>query len=226
MSATIIDGTSIAKEVRAKAASDAAELKANGILPCLAVILVGDNPASISYVTGKEKALAEAGMEGRDIRLKGETTEQELLNLINELNKDPTVHGILVQLPLPAHIDEDRVIMAIAPEKDVDGFHPMSNFQPCTPKGIVDYLKTCRFSFTGLNAVIFGRSDIVGKPLAKMLTDLDMTVTLCHSKSKNVWHHISAADLIVVAVGKEKFLDCTSTSSSKLFLNLPIKSLL
>ena len=217
MSATIIDGTSIAKEVRAKAASDAAELKANGILPCLAVILVGDNPASISYVTGKEKALAEAGMEGRDIRLKGETTEQELLNLINELNKDPTVHGILVHLPLPAHIDEDRVIMAIAPEKDVDGFHPVNvgnmmigrkSYLPCTPHGVLVMLKTMGIETKGARTVVVGRSNIVGKPLSVLLVrkEYNSTVTICHTGTKDLAEETRRADILIAAVGSPKVI--------------------
>lgn len=183
-----------------------AEVEKLGKKPTLAVIQVGDNEASLRYIRNKQKDCEEVGIIFEWYYFEEDITTEEIVEEITDLA--PYVDGLIVQIPLPPHIDETAIKLAIPPEKDVDGFHPMSKFQPCTPKGIVDYLKACRFSFTGLNAVIFGRSDIVGKPLAKMLTDLDMTVTLCHSKSKNVWHHISAADLIVVAVGKEKFFNC------------------
>ena len=166
MSAQIIDGKQIALEVRAGVAEKVAALKAKGITPCLAVILVGENPASVSYVTGKRKALAEAGMTDRSEILPENTTEEELLALIDKLNKDSSVHGILVQLPLPKHIDEDKVIMAISPEKDVDGFHPVNvgkmvigkkAFLPCTPHGIIVLLKRMGIETSGKHAVVIGR---------------------------------------------------------------------
>ena len=157
MSAQIIDGFEIARQERERVAKETALLKEKGITPCLAVILVGENPASVSYVTGKEKALAEVGMKDKSIRLPESTTEQELLKIIDELNNDKSVHGILVQLPLPKHIDEEKVIMAISPEKDVDGFHPVSvgnmmigkkSYLPCTPHGVLVLLKTMNIPST------------------------------------------------------------------------------
>ncbi|MBQ4330223.1 MAG: bifunctional 5,10-methylene-tetrahydrofolate dehydrogenase/5,10-methylene-tetrahydrofolate cyclohydrolase, partial [Spirochaetaceae bacterium] len=187
MSAEIIDGFSIAQQVRHKAAEEAAELGRQGIAPCLAVVLVGENPASVSYVTAKERALEEAGMLGKDIRLPGDTTEFDLLGLIEELNQDDSVHGILVQLPLPSHIDEDKVIMAIRPEKDVDGFHPVNvgnmmigrkSYLPCTPHGVLVLLQTMGIPTAGKHAVIVGRSNIVGKPLSVLLTRREYNATV------------------------------------------------
>ncbi|MDR0403520.1 MAG: bifunctional 5,10-methylene-tetrahydrofolate dehydrogenase/5,10-methylene-tetrahydrofolate cyclohydrolase [Treponema sp.] len=211
--AVIIDGKEIAKKVREDARRRTDALKARGISPCLAVVLVGENPASVSYVTGKEKALAEAGMEGRDIRLPAATGEAELLDLIAKLNGDPGVHGILVQLPLPSHINEDRVINAISPEKDVDGFHPVSvgnmvlgrpGFLPCTPHGIVYLLKEMGMKTAGAHAVILGRSNIVGKPLANLLIrrDVNATVTICHTGTPDFSVYTKQADILIAAAGK------------------------
>ena len=212
MSAEIIDGFSIAQQVRQKAAEDAAELANKGIVPCLAVVLVGENPASVSYVTAKEKALEEAGMLGKDIRLPGDTTEFDLLGLIEELNQDDSVHGILVQLPLPSHIDEDKVIMAIRPEKDVDGFHPVNvgnmmigrkSYLPCTPHGVLVLLQTMGIPTAGKHAVIVGRSNIVGKPLSVLLTrrEYNATVTLCHTGTKDLASFTRQADILIAAAG-------------------------
>ena len=217
MSATIIDGFSIAQDVRAQAAKEAAELKEKGISPCLAVVLVGENPASVSYVTAKEKALEEAGMEGRDIRLSADTTESELLELIDKLNKDTTVHGILVQLPLPKHIDEDKIIMAISPEKDVDGFHPVNvgnmmigrrSYLPCTPHGVLVLLKTMNIPTAGKHAVIVGRSNIVGKPLSVLLVrkEYNATVTICHTGTKDLASVTKQADILIAAAGSPKMI--------------------
>ncbi|MBR5866702.1 MAG: bifunctional methylenetetrahydrofolate dehydrogenase/methenyltetrahydrofolate cyclohydrolase FolD [Spirochaetaceae bacterium] len=217
MSATIIDGFSIAQDVRAQAAKEAAELKEKGISPCLAVVLVGENPASVSYVTAKEKALEEAGMEGRDIRLSADTTEAELLELIDKLNKDTTVHGILVQLPLPKHIDEDKIIMAISPEKDVDGFHPVNvgnmmigrrSYLPCTPHGVLVLLKTMNIPTAGKHAVIVGRSNIVGKPLSVLLVrkEYNATVTICHTGTKDLASVTKQADILIAAAGSPKMI--------------------
>lgn len=217
MSATIIDGFSIAQDVRAQAAKEAAELKEKGISPCLAVVLVGENPASVSYVTAKEKALEEAGMEGRDIRLSADTTEAELLDLIDKLNKDTTVHGILVQLPLPKHIDEDKIIMAISPEKDVDGFHPVNvgnmmigrrSYLPCTPHGVLVLLKTMNIETAGKHAVIVGRSNIVGKPLSVLLVrkEYNATVTICHTGTKDLASVTKQADILIAAAGSPKMI--------------------
>ncbi|MBQ8383847.1 MAG: bifunctional 5,10-methylene-tetrahydrofolate dehydrogenase/5,10-methylene-tetrahydrofolate cyclohydrolase [Spirochaetaceae bacterium] len=212
MSAEIIDGFSIAQQVRQKAAEDAAELANKGIVPCLAVVLVGENPASVSYVTAKEKALEEAGMLGKDIRLPGDTTEFDLLGLIEELNQDDSVHGILVQLPLPSHIDEDKVIMAIRPEKDVDGFHPVNvgnmmigrkSYLPCTPHGVLVLLQTMGIPTAGKHAVIVGRSNIVGKPLSVLLTrrEYNATVTVCHTGTKDLDSFTRQADILIAAAG-------------------------
>lgn len=212
MSAEIIDGFSIARDVREKAAAAAAELKVRGVTPCLAVILVGEDPASISYVTGKQKALAEAGMDGRDIRLPGDTSEQSLLGLIDELNRDAAVHGILVQLPLPKHIDEDKIIMAISPDKDVDGFHPVNvgnlmigrkSYLPCTPHGVLVLLKTMGIPTSGRHIVIVGRSNIVGKPLSMLLLrkEYNATVTVCHTGTRDMASFTRQADILIAAAG-------------------------
>ncbi len=212
MKAEIIDGFSIAQQVRRKAAEEVAALAKRGIVPCLAVVLVGDNPASVSYVTAKERALEEAGMVGRDIRLPEDTSESDVLDLIEDLNQDAGVHGILVQLPLPKHIDEDKVIMAIRPEKDVDGFHPVnmgnmligrSSYLPCTPHGVLVLLKTMGIPTAGRHAVVVGRSNIVGKPLSVLLArrDCNATVTLCHTGTKDLASFTRQADILIAAAG-------------------------
>lgn len=212
MSAVIIDGKQVAADVRAEVAQKVSELKQKGIAPCLAVILVGENPASVSYVTGKQKALAEVGMVDRSVHLPEATSEEELLKLIDQLNADDSVHGILVQLPLPKHINEEKVIMAISPEKDVDGFHPVSvgnlmigrpGFPPCTPHGIIVLLKKAGIETSGKHAVVIGRSNIVGKPVSILLArkDVNCTVTMCHTGTKNMAEITRQADIIVVASG-------------------------
>ena len=212
MSAVVIDGKQVAADVRAEVANKVSELKKKGIAPCLAVILVGENPASVSYVTGKQKALAEVGMVDRSVHLPESTTEEELLKLIDQLNADASVHGILVQLPLPKHINEEKVIMAISPEKDVDGFHPVSvgnlmigrpGFLPCTPHGIIVLLKKAGIETSGKHAVVIGRSNIVGKPVSILLArkDVNCTVTMCHTGTKNMAEITRQADIIVVASG-------------------------
>ena len=213
MSAVIIDGKQIALDVRSSVAEKVAALKEKGIVSCLAVILVGENPASVSYVTGKRKALAEAGMLDRSVELPESTTEAELLALIDELNKDSSVHGILVQLPLPAHISEDKVIMAISPEKDVDGFHPVNvgnlvigkkAYLPCTPHGIIVLLERMGIETSGKHAVVIGRSNIVGKPVSLLLVrkDTNCTVTICHTGTKNMAEITRQADILIAAVGR------------------------
>ena len=212
MSAVVIDGKQVAADVRAEVAKKVADLKTKGITPCLAVILVGENPASVSYVTGKQKALGEVGMSDRSVKLPESTTEEELLKLIDQLNKDDSVHGILVQLPLPKHINEDKVIMAIDPSKDVDGFHPVSvgnlmigrpGFLPCTPHGIIVMLQKAGIETSGKHAVVIGRSNIVGKPVSILLArkDVNCTVTMCHTGTKNMAEITRQADILVVASG-------------------------
>lgn len=213
MGATIIDGKAIAAEIRAEVAVKVKKLKENGITPCLAVILVGENPASVSYVTGKQKALSEVGMNDRSIRLPENTNESELLEIIGKLNEDDSVHGILVQLPLPKHIDEEKIILAIKPEKDVDGFHPMNvgnlvigkkTFLPCTPHGIIVLLEKMGIETDGKHAVVVGRSNIVGKPVSLLLArkNINCTVTVCHTGTKNMKKMTRLADILVVASGK------------------------
>ena len=175
--------------------------------PTLAVIQVGDNEASTRYIRNKKKDCEEVGISFEWYYYEETISENELITEIKDLL--PYVDGMIVQMPLPKHIDVDAIKLAIAPEKDVDGFHPMSWFNPCTPAGIIDYVVNgCGYDFTGKNVTIFGRSDIVGKPLAQMLTNRDATVTLCHSKSKDKWQFIKTADFIVTAVGKPAFLNC------------------
>ncbi|MGI5172956.1 bifunctional 5,10-methylene-tetrahydrofolate dehydrogenase/5,10-methylene-tetrahydrofolate cyclohydrolase [Treponema sp. OMZ 840] len=213
MSAQIIDGFAIAQKIRRQIALDVSALKKDGIHPCLAVILVGENPASVSYVSAKKKALAEAGMADKSVLLNADINEAELLSIIADLNRDTSVHGILVQLPLPSHIDEQKVIAAIAPEKDVDGFHPVNagnlligqaGFVPCTPCGITVLLKEAGIPTDGANAVVVGRSNIVGKPLALLLArkDINATVTLCHTGTKDLASFTRNADILIAAAGR------------------------
>ncbi|MDR0289546.1 MAG: bifunctional 5,10-methylene-tetrahydrofolate dehydrogenase/5,10-methylene-tetrahydrofolate cyclohydrolase [Treponema sp.] len=213
MSAHIIDGKAVALEIRENARQRAVILKEKGIIPCLAVVLVGEDAASLSYVTAKEKALAEAGMESRDIRLPADTGEAELITLIAKLNDDADVHGILVQLPLPRHINTDRIITAIDPKKDVDGFHPVSvgnmildrpGFLPCTPHGVLVLLKKIGVPLSGSHVVVVGRSNIVGKPLANLLArrDVNATVTICHTGTKDIARHTIQADIVIAAAGR------------------------
>lgn len=213
MSAIIIDGKAVAQDVRSGVAQKVAALKEKGVNPCLAVILVGSNPASVSYVTGKRKALAEAGMEDRSVDLPETVTEDELLAKIHALNEDKTVHGILVQLPLPKHISEEKVLLAIAPEKDVDGFHPVNvgnmmigkkAFLPCTPHGILVLLQKAGIKTDGAHAVVIGRSNIVGKPVSILLTrrEFNCTVTICHTGTKNIAEITRRADILIAAAGR------------------------
>ena len=214
----IIDGKQLAQNLRAEIAAGVAELKATkGVTPGLAVILVGDNPASVSYVTAKEKACAEAGMYSREIRLPAETTEEALVKLVKDLNADPAVHGILVQLPVPKHIRDKAVIDAIAPEKDVDGFTPVNVgkmligeecFLPCTPHGIIKLIEFSGMDIKGKHAVVIGRSNIVGKPVAVLLSrkETNATVTLCHTGTKDIASFTRQADIVVVAAGRPNTL--------------------
>jgi len=213
----IIDGKAIAAGIREEVRLEAGRLKERGITPCLAVILAGENPASLSYVKSKQKALVQAGMEGRDIRLPETVSEGELLSLIAALNADKKVHGILVQLPLPAHINQLSVINALDPRKDVDCFHPHSlgmlflgqpAFVPCTPKGVVALLKKYNVPISGKHVVIVGRSNIVGKPLSVLFSqrELNATVTLCHTGTADLPFHTRQADILVAAAGKPGFI--------------------
>lgn len=217
MSAVIIDGYTVAATVRAQVAKSVSALVGQGITPCLSVVLVGEDPASVSYVNGKEKALREVGMKDASYRLPATTTEEELITLIHRLNADTTVHGILVQLPLPRHINEARVIMAINPEKDVDGFHPVNIgnmvverpcFLPCTPHGVMYLLKNAGIETRGAHAVVVGRSNIVGKPLSILLArkDSNATVSVCHTGTRDLASITRQADILIAAAGKPRMI--------------------
>jgi len=218
--AEIIDGIAIAARVRARVAEDTARLKARGVTPGLTAVLVGEDPASSVYVASKEKACKEAGMNGRSIRLPASTTEEALLAVIDTLNNDPTVHGILVQMPVPKQISEQKVIRRIAQQKDVDGFHPFNvgkvftgdqdGFAPCTPAGVQVMLAEAGVETSGKDAVIIGRSNIVGKPMAALLLQsgktANCTVTLCHSKTVDLASHTRRADILIAAIGKPEMV--------------------
>jgi methylenetetrahydrofolate dehydrogenase (NADP+)/methenyltetrahydrofolate cyclohydrolase len=219
MAAEIIDGKLIASKIREDLKSEVEKLKNGGITPGLAVILVGADPASMSYVTAKEKACNNLGIYSENIKLPAETTEEELLSLVEEMNSNPKIDGILVQLPLPKHIDTDKIIMSISPSKDVDGFHPVSigkmlmgkdTFLPCTPHGIIKLLLHSNVKVEGANVVVVGRSNIVGKPVANLLLAKseggNATVTVCHSRTKNMAEITRRADILIAAIGKPEFI--------------------
>ena len=216
MTAKIIDGKAFAATVREKVATHVARLKdEHGITPGLAVVIVGDDPASHVYVRSKGKATVEAGMKSVEHRLDADTSEADLLALIGTLNADPTIHGILVQLPLPAHLDEDLVINAIAPEMDVDGFHisnvgllgtGQKSMVPCTPLGCLMMLRDHHGTLSGLDAVVVGRSNIVGKPMAQLLLGDSCTVTIAHSRTKDLPEVVRRADIVVAAVGRPEMV--------------------
>ncbi|MFZ9010892.1 MAG: bifunctional methylenetetrahydrofolate dehydrogenase/methenyltetrahydrofolate cyclohydrolase FolD [Anaerohalosphaeraceae bacterium] len=214
MTAQIIDGKQVAADMRAELKEKVAQLKDKGVTPGLAVVLVGEDPASKSYVTAKERACEEIGIYSDDNRLPAETTEGDLLALIDKLNKDPKINGILVQLPLPKHINEDNVLLAIDPAKDVDGFHPVNvgkmvvgqdAYLPCTPHGVIQLLLRSNVKLEGAEVVVVGRSNIVGKPVANMLIQKaatgNATVTVCHTRTKNMAEHVKRADIIIAAAG-------------------------
>ena len=212
----IIDGKQIAQQFKEQLRQQVAELSAQfGRKPCLDVIIVGENPASMSYVRSKIKATEYCGLDGELIKLPATVSQDELLRVIRERNNNDAVDGILVQLPLPAHIDEQRVIEAIAPEKDVDGFHPSNvadlwlnrpAIVPCTPLGIITLLEQCNTVFEGRHAVIVGRSNIVGKPIAKLLLDKNCTVTVAHSRTADLASVCRQADILIVAVGRPRLI--------------------
>ena len=210
-----IEGKLLAAQVKECVAAGVAELKEKGIEPCLAVIMVGENPASQVYVKGKVKDCAECGIKSLEIHLPAETTQEELLQKLAELADDASVHGLLVQLPLPAHIDEKTVIEAIPPQKDVDGFTAVNVgrmmigeecFLPCTPAGCMEMIRSTGVSISGKNAVVIGRSNIVGKPAAMLLLRENATVTICHSRTENLKQVCANADILVAAVGRAGFV--------------------
>ena len=213
--AKIIDGKQIAKEVRAEIAAECAELKKKSIIPGLAVVIVGTDPASQVYVRNKKKACEEVGFRSEVFELPEETTEEELLALVKKLNEDVNIHGILVQLPLPKHLDDEVIIANIDPKKDVDAFHPSNvgkimignyDFLPCTPAGVMVLLEKSGIDVSGKECVVVGRSNIVGKPQAMLLLHANGTVTICHSRTKDLAEVTRRADILVVAIGKADFI--------------------
>lgn len=220
MTAELLSGKAIAAEIRDELRVEIEQMKNRGVIPGLAVILVGDNPASVSYVTAKEKACEEIGIYSEEHRLPADASEEELVALIQGLNQKKEIHGILVQLPLPKHIDEKRILNLIVPEKDVDGFHPVSvgkmligeeTFLPCTPHGILQILKRSHVETEGAHVVVVGRSNIVGKPVAAMLMQKanpgNATVTVCHTATKELETYTRQADILIVASGRPNTVD-------------------
>ena len=217
MTATIIDGKAVAAAVRAEVKEQVAQLRAQGKVPGLATVLVGARPDSVSYVTSKRQSCAELGIESFHHELPENVSQDEVLALVKKLSADPCVHGILVQLPLPKHINEEVILNAIDIDKDVDGFHPvnvgklgMKNreplFAPCTPSGVIELLDRVGAKISGSRAVVLGRSNIVGLPAALLLLGRDATVTICHSRTKNIAEVCRQADIVVAAIGKPKFV--------------------
>jgi methylenetetrahydrofolate dehydrogenase (NADP+)/methenyltetrahydrofolate cyclohydrolase len=218
--ARLIDGVALARSIRDQVARDTAELSARGVTPGLTVVLVGDDPASAVYVRAKGKACDEAGMRSDTIRMPASTTQEELLAVVDQLNADAAVHGILVQMPVPQQIDPGAVIRRIRPEKDVDGFHPVNvgklligekdGFAPCTPAGVQAMLREYGVDTRGANCVVVGRSNIVGKPMAALMlqagADADATVTVCHSRTRDLAEHTRRADVLIVAAGRARMI--------------------
>ena len=216
--AQLIDGKAISQQIKDELKAEVEALKNDGTDICLAVIQVGDDPASSVYVRNKKRACAYIGVESRAYELPEDTTEEQLVELVKELNADDTVNGILVQLPLPAQIDEDKIIRTISPDKDVDGFHPESvgslcigrpGFVSCTPAGIIQLLKRSEIDIEGKHCVVIGRSNIVGKPMALLMLRENATVTICHSRTKNLKEICKEADILIVAIGKPKMIDAS-----------------
>ena len=235
MSAKIIDGKLISKEIRDELAKEVENLKKDGITPGLGVILVGEDPASKSYVTAKERACDSLGIYSDNRHIAKETSEEELLSIIEEMNNDPKIDGILVQLPLPGHIDPDKVIMSISPDKDVDGFHPQSigkmimgkdTFLPCTPHGVVKLLNYAGIQIEGAHVVVVGRSNIVGKPVANLLLDKskngNATVTVCHSRTKNIKDMTLQADILIAAIGKPQFITADMVKDGAVIIDVGV----
>lgn len=215
MSAKILDGKTVSTRIKDELKKEVITLKEQGVMPCLAVIIVGDDPASRVYVNNKKAACEYIGIKSLEYALPAETTQQELDSLIDTLNGDASVSGILVQLPLPKHLDEEAVINRIKPEKDVDAFHPVNvgkimignfDFLPCTPAGVMELIDESGIDIAGKSCVVVGRSNIVGKPQAMLLLHKNGTVTICHSKTKNLAEVCRSADILVVAIGKAKFI--------------------
>lgn len=232
--ANIIDGKVISAAVKSRIASETEELKNMGVTPGLAVIIVGEDPASKVYVNNKKRACVDLGMKSFEYALPENTTESELLELINKLNNDKEVNGILCQLPLPSHLDEELVINSILPEKDVDAFHPQNvgkivtgnyDFLPCTPAGIMEMLEYEKIDITGKQCVVIGRSNIVGKPMSMLLLHKNGTVTICHSKTKNLAEVCRTADILVAAVGRANFVTADMVKEGAVVIDVGINRL-
>lgn len=235
MAAEILDGKALAREMREEIRVETEKLAGRGTRPGLAVILVGEDPASLSYVRGKEKALVEAGMAERDHRLPAEVREEQLVGLIKELNGDPRVHGILVQLPLPPQIDPERVVEAIDPRKDVDGFHPVNLgrmvrgldcYYPCTPHGVLKILQRGGIPISGKRVVIVGRSNLVGRPLSIMLSQKgpegDATVTVCHSRTPDLEEQTRQAEILIAAAGSPGMITADMVSPGSVVIDVGV----
>ena len=230
--AEIIDGKLVSSEIRSALSLDIAQFKADtGITPGLAVVIVGSNPASLVYVRNKHKACEQVGINSYEVALAEDVSEQELLERIEQLNNDDAVHGILVQLPLPSHINEETVINAIDPRKDVDAFHPANvgkilignyEFLPCTPAGVIDLLDYYGIDVSGKKCVVLGRSNIVGKPMAHLLLERNGTVTVCHSRTRNLEDEIRSADILVVAIGRSEFVKGSSIKPGAVVIDVGI----
>lgn len=235
MSALIIDGKALALTLREALAEDVKELeRVSGIKPGLAAVLVGDDPASAVYVKNKKLACEKAGIYPQEHRLPASTTQQALLELIHQLNADNRIHGILVQLPLPSHIDSRIILEAVSPEKDVDGFHPTNVghlvggepiFVPCTPKGVIQMIDSTGESISGKQAVVIGRSNIVGKPVAMLLLHRHATVTICHSRTKDLPDVVREADIVVAAIGKPHFVTVEMVKAGAMVIDVGINRL-
>jgi methylenetetrahydrofolate dehydrogenase (NADP+) / methenyltetrahydrofolate cyclohydrolase len=234
MPAQIIDGRALAADLRRALGPRVAALATRGVRPCLGVVLVGDDAASRVYVRNKFRACAATGVDSRDVALPAQVREAALLDAIAGLNADPAVHGILVQLPLPPHLDPGRAIGAISPHKDVDGFHPLSmgallagrpGFVPCTPAGIMVMLERCGVELSGKRAVVVGRSNIVGKPMALLLLQRDATVTICHSKTRDLGALTREADVLVAAIGRPRAIGAAMVKPGACVIDVGINRL-
>lgn len=235
MAAQMLDGKALAREMREEIRQETEALAQKGTRPGLAVVLVGEDPASVSYVRGKERALQEAGMHERDHRLPATVGEEQLISLVKELNEDPRVHGILVQLPLPDHIDTEKVVSAIDADKDVDGFHPVNLgrmvrglecFYPCTPHGVVKIIERAGIGIEGKEVVIVGRSNLVGRPLSIMLSQKsaegNATVTVCHSRTKNLAEHTRRAEILIAAAGTPRMITGEMISEGSVVIDVGV----
>ena len=227
----IIDGKAVSAAVKDEVKEQVAALKKDGGVPCLAVVLVGDDPASKVYVRNKKRACKYCGIKSLEYILDKTASEQQLLDLIDVLNNEPTVHGILVQLPLPPHINEQKIINAISEQKDVDAFHPANvgrlmtgnpDFLPCTPAGVMEMLKKYNIETAGKDCIIIGRSNIVGKPMAMLMLSANSTVTVCHSKTKNLKEKCLSADILIAAIGKPKFVTADMVKDGAVVIDVGI----